>query len=86
MAKVIQNRQKRKESIETLSTLIKTEPMDEEPDQSCQYATSTSSQKASSTETNSSTSESPVDISSTSVTPGVDIEKLVVDKTHCRVL
>ena len=86
MAKVIQNRQKRKESIETLSTLIKTEPMDEEPDQSCQYATSTSSQKSSSTETNSFTSEGPVDISSTIVTPGVDIEKLVVDKTHCRVL
>lgn len=86
MAKVMHNRQKRKESIESLSTLIKTEPMEEEPDQSCQYGSTTSKQVATSTTNLSPSQEHVVDITGSSATPGIDIQSLDVDRKQCRVL
>ncbi|XP_052100411.1 nuclear hormone receptor HR96-like isoform X2 [Mytilus californianus] len=81
MAKVMHNRQKRKESVESLTTLIKTEPMDQEPDQSCQYATSTSGHCI-----NSPSPDGMIDITSTVVTPAINIDALDIDKKLCRVL
>lgn len=78
MAKVMQNRQKRKESVDCLATLVKTEPMSDEPDQSCEYATATS--------TSTLNSNNNGDLPSVQITPGCEIDKLEVDKKLCREL